>query len=83
MSEEIEKIMNGEREMRGLRIEGDTIAFDTLKNTGWNFTSRDIEYIIYNLQRIRDEAIEYCENNKEYTPRLIDVIDILKGGDEK
>lgn len=26
-----------------------------------------------------DKAIEYCENNKEYTPRLIDIIDILKG----
>jgi hypothetical protein len=75
--------MNGKREMRGLRIEGYTIAFDTEKNHDWNFTPRDIEYIIYNLQRIRDEAIEYCENNKEYTPRLIDVINILKGSDEK
>ena len=26
-----------------------------------------------------DKAIEYCENNKEFTPRLEDIIEILKG----
>lgn len=27
----------------------------------------------------RDKAIEYCNNNIEFTERLIDVIDILRG----
>ena len=80
---ELDEIMNGKHEMRGFRIDGDTIGFDTPKHCNWNLNPRDIEYIIYNLQRIRDEAIEYCENNKEYTPRLIYVINILKGSDEK
>ena len=81
MNDEIEKIMNGEREMRGLRIEGDTIGFDTEKHGNWNFQPRDIEYIIYNLQRenkklrieisaretVNEKAIEYIEtcNDKE------------------
>lgn len=34
---------------------------------------------IEKLNNIINKAIEYCENNNEYTPRLIDVIDILKG----
>jgi len=34
------------------------------------------------LQRRTEEAIKYCNNNIELTPRLIDVISILKGNDE-
>jgi hypothetical protein len=32
-----------------------------------------------NLQQRIDKAVEYCNNNIEFTPRLIDVIDILRG----
>lgn len=38
--------------------------------------------IIADLQQRTDKAIEYCNNNIEFTPRLIDVIDILKGNDK-
>lgn len=42
-----------------------------------------IEKMIKDYKSRNEKAIEYCENNKEYTPRLIDVINILKGSDEK
>lgn len=35
------------------------------------------------LENNRDKAIEYCNNNIEFTPRLIDVIDILKGDSDE
>ena len=37
---------------------------------------------ITNKQKRIDKSIEYCELNKEFTPRLIDVVDILKGEDK-
>lgn len=53
---EINKILNGERKLKKLRIEGDTIGFDTEISSNWNFMPRDIEYIIENLQ---DKVKEY------------------------
>ena len=29
-------------------------------------------------KEVIDKAIEYCDNNKEFAPRLEDVLDILK-----
>ena len=40
-----------------------------------------IDYIT-SLEDKIDKAIEYCELNKEFTPRLVDVKDILKGSDK-
>ena len=68
---ELDEIMNGKQEMRGFRIEGDTIGFDTLKSANWNLSPRDIENIIYTLQQ---ELGQYKNNweelkkwlNKEY-----------------
>lgn len=80
---ELDEIINGKHKIKHLHIEGDTIAFETeLDNYNWNLSPWDIEMMIYNLQERINEAIEYCENNKEYTPRLVDIIEILTG-DEK
>lgn len=38
--------------------------------------------LITNLQERNEKAIEYCKLNKEFTPRLVDVENILTGGDE-
>lgn len=77
---ELDEIMNGKHEIKHLHIDGDTIAFETeLDNYTWNLTPRDIEMIIYNLQERIKETIEYCENNREYTPRLAVIRDMLKG----
>lgn len=45
----------------------------------------DLELMIGELQQknkqlkeVIDKAIKYCDNNKEFTPRLEDVLDILK-----
>ena len=32
----------------------------------------------HKLKEVIDKVIEYCNNNKEFTPRLEDIIDILK-----
>lgn len=37
---------------------------------------------INDLQTRIDKAIEYCELNKEFTPRLVDIEEILKGEDK-
>lgn len=65
---ELDEIMDGKYEMRGFRIEGDTIGFDTPQSCGWNLSPRDIEIIIYTLQKeieryknITDEAIKELE----------------------
>lgn len=70
---ELEKIMNGKQEMRGFRIEGDTIGFDTLKSANWNLTPRDIETIIYTLQEDKnnlqskiDKAIEFINSKHNW-----------------
>lgn len=34
---------------------------------------------IYKLEKIINKAIKYCELNKEFTPRLEDIENILKG----
>ncbi len=31
-------------------------------------------------KEVIDKTTEYCDNNKEFAPRLEDVLDILKGG---
>lgn len=68
---ELEEIMNGKHEIKHLRIDDDTLSFNTeLDNYDWNLTPRDIEMIIYTLQEDKnnlqskiDKAIEYIENH--------------------
>lgn len=48
---ELEEIMNGKHEIKHLRIDNDTLTFNTeLNNYDWSLTARDIEMIIYTLQ---------------------------------
>lgn len=63
---ELEEIMNGKHEIKHLKIDNDTLTFNTeLNNYDWNLTPRDIEMIIYTLQEDKnnlqskiDKAIE-------------------------
>ena len=63
---ELDEIMNGKQEMRGFRIEGDTIGFDTLKRANWNLSPRDIENIIYTLQQELDQYKNNWEELKKW-----------------
>ena len=67
---ELEEIMNGKHEIKHLKIDNDTLSFNTeLDNYDWNLTPRDIEMIIYTLQKDKnnlqskiDKAIEFVES---------------------
>ena len=48
---EIKEIMNGNIKIFNMRIEGETIGFDTPYNSNWNFMARDFEQIIDTLQQ--------------------------------
>ena len=48
---EIKEIMNGNIKIFNMRIEGETIGFDTPYNSNWNFMPRDFEQIIDTLQQ--------------------------------
>ena len=48
---EIKEIMNGNIKIFNMRIEGETIGFDTPYNSNWNFMTRDFEQIIDTLQQ--------------------------------
>lgn len=92
---ELDEIMEGKHEIKHLHIEEDTIAFETeLDNHTWNLTPRDIEIIIYCLQRelqqketIIKEVREYIKQSGQYLEDIkrfnVDVLepnylDILK-----
>ena len=69
---EIKEIMNGKIKIFNMRIEGETIGFDTPYNSNWNFMPRDFEQIIDTLQqenaRLKDKidmAIKYYETNQQ------------------
>lgn len=69
---ELEEIMNGKQEMRGFRIEGDTIGFDTLKSANWNLTPRDIEMIIYTLQEDKNCLQNLIDKTTNYYLKTLD-----------
>ena len=48
---EIKEIMNGNIKILNMRIEGETIGFDTPYNSNWNCMVRDVEQIIDTLQQ--------------------------------
>ena len=41
---------------------------------------KDLEQQCKKQKEVIDKTTEYCDNNKEFAPRLEDVLDILKGG---
>ena len=51
------------------------------KELGRYYTRANNEFLELN-KRI-NKAIEYCELNKEFTPRLVDIENILKGEDKE
>ena len=76
---ELEEIMNGKHEIKHLKIDNDTLSFNTeLDNYDWNLTPRDIEMIIYTLQEDKnnlqskiDKAIEILDK-LEMQPAYLD-----------
>ena len=58
---EIKEIMNGNVKVFNMRIEGETIAFDTPYNSNWNFMPRDFEQIIDTLQQENEEYKEVID----------------------
>lgn len=74
----LDEIMNGEHEIKKLRIEGDTIGFDTEQDNNWNLTPRDIENIIYNLQRTNQKLkteLELRIDNNNYLENIFENIE--------
>ena len=67
---EIKEIMNGNVKVFNVRIEGETIAFDTPYNSNWNFMARDFEQIIDTLQQ---ENARLKDKNK----KALDLLQIL------
>lgn len=69
---EIKEIMNGNVKVFNMRIEGETIGFDTPYNSNWNFMARDFEQIIDTLQqenaRLKDKLIEIKKVIDGYMP---------------
>ena len=80
MNKEIEELLNNIK---------DKYSYEPYDNTGEVYTTISYEEgqlllsYIEQLENNRDKAIEYCNNNIEFTPRLIDVIDILKGDSDE
>lgn len=73
---ELDEIMNGKQEMRGFRIEGDTIGFDTQKHANWNLSPRDIENIIYTLQ----QELDQYKNNWEELKKMFEADEHFEDG---
>ena len=69
---EIKEIMNGNIKIFNMRIEGETIGFDTPYNSNWNFMARDFEQIIDTLQqenaRLKDKLNEIKKVIDGYMP---------------
>ena len=62
---EIKEIMNGNVKVFNVRIEGETIAFDTPYNSNWNFMPRDFEQIIDTLQQENSQLKERIDKTTE------------------
>ena len=69
---EIKEIMNGNIKIFNMRIEGETISFDTPYNSNWNFMARDFEQIIDTLQqenaRLKEKLTEIKKVIDGYMP---------------
>ncbi len=88
---ELEEIMNGKHEIKHLRIDNDTLTFNTeLNNYDWNLTARDIEMIIYTfqkdknqLQNLIDKTTNYylktLAKNKSMPDEAVEMFNLLEG----
>lgn len=63
---EIKEIMNGNIKIFNMRIEGETIAFDTPYNSNWNFMPRDFEQIIDTLQEENARSKDKIKDLEEW-----------------
>ena len=68
---ELEEIMNGKHEIKHLKIDNDTLTFNTeLNNYDWNLTPRDIEMIIYALQEDKNNLQSKIDKANEILNKL-------------
>ena len=63
---EIKEIMNGNIKIFNMRIEGETIGFDTPYNSNWNFIPRDFEQIIDTLQQENTQLKDKIKDLEEW-----------------
>ena len=69
---ELEEIMNGKHEIKHLKIDNDTLTFNTeLNNYDWNLTPRDIEMIIYTLQEDKNNLQSKIDKANELLDELL------------
>lgn len=73
---ELEEIMNGKHEIKHLKIDNDTLTFNTeLNNYDWNLTTRDIEMIIYTLQEDKNNLQSKIDKANELLEEILVVSD--------
>ena len=75
---EIEEIMNGNIKIFNMRIEGETIGFDTPYNSNWNFMARDFEQIIDTFQQENTQLKENNMSMQEEMARTWEKADLYK-----
>ena len=63
---EIKEIMNGNVKVFNMRIEGETIGFDTPYNSNLNFMPRDFEQIIDTLQQENERLKDKIKDLEEW-----------------
>ena len=63
---EIKEVMNGNIKIFNMRIEGETIGFDTPYNSNWNFMARDFEQIIDTLQQENTQLKDKFKDLEEW-----------------
>ena len=63
---EIKEIMNGNIKIFNMRIEGETIGFDTPYDSNWNFIPRDFEQIIDTLQQENTQLKDKIKDLEEW-----------------
>ena len=69
---EIKEIMNGNIKIFNMRVEGETISFDTPYNSNWNFMPRDFEQIIDTLQQENTQLKEFKKEHEIMKKILIE-----------
>ena len=68
---EIKEIMNGNIKIFNMRIEGETIGFDTPYNSNWNFIPRDFEQIIDTLQQENARLKDKFKDLEEWLEAMV------------
>ena len=76
--DEIKEIMNGNIKIFNMRVEGETISFDTPYNSNWNFMPRDFEQIIDTLQQENTQLKEFKKEHEIMKKILTIILDSCK-----